>query len=151
MRAFVVKASGMGSELTLNRIGPSREVKESASPNIWTVMDEAGFWGVLTRLSAFSYTAKALILISLFPSGPNLWSDIEDFTVDVCVHMCLQSSKSKHRIYWHSNCRGCPQSVLCFMSDSGFLAWWHCFLCAPLWHAHTLKRRKQACSSVKNK
>lgn len=54
-----MKASGMGSELTLNRIGPSREVKESASPNIWTVMDEAGFLGCVNKAECFQLHSKS--------------------------------------------------------------------------------------------
>lgn len=44
-------------------------------------MDGASFWSVLTRPSVFSYAAKAFILILLFPSGLNLWSE----TKCVCV------------------------------------------------------------------
>lgn len=39
MSAFVVDATGMGSELILRGIGPSWGVKKKASENIWPVMD----------------------------------------------------------------------------------------------------------------
>lgn len=52
-------------------------------------MDGASFWSALTKPSVFSYAAKALILISLFPSGLNLWSETPGLLgVEVLKCMC---------------------------------------------------------------
>lgn len=61
-------------------------------------MDRASFWSALTRPSVFSYTAKALILISLFPSGLNLWSGTEDCLVCVGVHVCVCACVCEHTV-----------------------------------------------------
>lgn len=140
MSAFVVDVSRMGSELILRGIGPSWEVKAKASQNIWPVMDGASFWSALTRLSVFSYTAKAFILISLFPSGLNLWSGTESHWEWKCIYVCLCASeclrsylRSTDEIHWRLTCKSSRRMFnpsRCTLKSS----WqrWQRFLCVLL-------------------
>lgn len=77
-------------------------------------MDGASFWSALTKPSVFSYAAKALILISLFPSGLNLWSETPGLLgVEVLKCMCAILFSIQGQIHCYS-CRHtlprCPQT-----------------------------------------